>query len=383
MKNVYLLTIFVSLFCSCGNQKQQFTGDMQTIKFKQVDNVPPSDVFETVFIKLETNEKCLIDKTIRQIESASDKLFVLSGGAENSLLVYELSGKFVTQIGARGNGPGEYIVPISFSIDRQKNLVSIIDLAQKKILRYDLNNYTLISEKIIKMDNSYFEYLSCFEYADNGKIIWNNVDSHSGWEFLITDMEYNVLDKVVEKNFKTGYFTGRDKRMYKKDSTIFAYTHYDSKIYGFRDSKIVSVYNLMFDGFQFLPLDYLKKISADNANFLHEMITSEYISKYSVFETGKTMCVYYSVSEESYVGIYNRETEQANSYAVTVFQDFLKIGNIDGILGATDEYIIALLQPFELLEKQTQGYQFPSDLQSLLEKSHEDDNPILCLFRLK
>jgi hypothetical protein len=78
---------------------------MQTIDFKQVNDVPPSDIFETEFIKLETNEKCLIDKTIRQIESASDKLFVLSGGVENSLFVYDFSGKFITQIGARGNGP--------------------------------------------------------------------------------------------------------------------------------------------------------------------------------------------------------------------------------------------------------------------------------------
>jgi hypothetical protein len=275
---------------------------------------------------------------------------------------------------------------MSFSIDHHRNTVSILDFAQKKILEYDLNNYTFISDKTMNVDNSYFEYLSCCEYTDNGKIIWKNADyrsDYSNWEFLITDMEYNVLDKAVEKNFKSGYSTGRFKTMYKIDSMIFAYSHYDSKIYGFKNEKIVSVCNLKFDGFRLPPLEYLQKISANNANFIQELVTSEYISRYSVFDASKIMCVYYFISQNSYVGICNKETKQACSYAMSAFQDCLQTGSIDEIVGATDEYIIAIMQPFELLEKQTQGYIFSKDLQPLVEKSLSDDNPILCLFKLK
>jgi hypothetical protein len=351
-----------------------------SIDFKLEPNVLPSDILETAFIKLETNENCFIDKTITQVEFASDKLFILSGGNERSVYVFDISGNFITQIGTRGNGPGEYIMPMSFSIDCQRNIISILDLVQKQILEYDLNNFTFISEERMPYD-SY-----CLEYLSDYKIIWQNLDyrsDYSTWAFLITDRDQNFLNKAIEKKFITGYSTGRIKTMYKMDNKVFAYSQYDPYIYCFQDEDITAVYNLTFGKHQIPPVEYMQKISANNANFISELVASDYISSYSVFDVGQTFCVYYSVAQTLYIGIHNKEVKRAYSYAQTVFQDHLQIGKIDRIAGVTDKYIVAILQPFELLSKQTEGYVFAHDLQPLVEKSLSDDNPILCLFKIK
>jgi len=39
--------------------------------------------------------------------------------------------------------------------------------------------------------------------------------------------------------------------------------------------------------------------------------------------------------------------------------------------------------PFDLLNKKAEGYEFSRDLQPLVTESLPDDNPILCLFKIK
>jgi hypothetical protein len=182
MKYYYLLLIFVFLLPSCQQGFQQ-TDALLTLDFGQEPSTAPSGILETAFIKLETNDACFIDKTVTQVESAMGNLFILTGG-ERKLFVFDRSGKFVALIGNRGGGPGEYLVPTSFSIDCRRNLLSTIDVAQKKIIHYDLKDYRFVSEQRAVYDNF------CFEYPDADKIVWKNTDYNSdyaGWEFLVTD----------------------------------------------------------------------------------------------------------------------------------------------------------------------------------------------------
>lgn len=353
---------------------------MPTIDFMRDKYTAPVHIFETAFIKLETNNECFIDKTITQIEFDSDNFFVLSGGNDRRVFAFGRSGDFIAQIGTRGGGPGEYLVPMSFSIDDKREIISILDMVQRKILHYDLNHFSFISEEKVKHDSS------CFEYLKDGKMVWKNIDyrsDNSKWEFLITDAEQNLLDKVIEKKFMTGYSTGRIKTLYKTCGRIFAYSQYDSRIYCFQDDDVIPAYNLTFGKHALPPMDYLQKISANNTNFISELSASDYISNYSVFDANKTLCVYYFVAQTPYVGIYDKETRQARNYTLEAFQSNLQTGIIDRISGATDQYIIAILQPFDLSEKQNQGYVFSPELQPLVTKSLSDDNPILCLFRTK
>jgi hypothetical protein len=172
--------------CTQNSKKQD---NILIVDFNQKQNVDVSDMLATDYVKLETNENCLINRSIRQIESFDNKIFVLSGGESCSLLVFDCSGKFITSIGKMGNGPGEYIVVTSFSIDRHRNIISVMDAAQKKIISHSTENYEFISE--YKTLNHTF---ICFEHLGNDKIVLNNTETSSdnaAWNFVITDINQN------------------------------------------------------------------------------------------------------------------------------------------------------------------------------------------------
>jgi hypothetical protein len=368
----------VAFLASCKRDIQK-TDHESTIDFTQEPSDNPSDILETAFIKLETNDACLIDKTVVQVEFAAEKIFILTGG-ERKLLIFDRSGKFVAVTGGRGAGPGEYIAPMSFSIDLHRNIISVIDIAQRKLIAYDLTDYRFISEQKALYNNFSFEYL------EDNKIVWKNTDYQSDygdWSFLVTDREQNYVDKHLKKEFITGYFTGHIKSIYKQNGEVFAYTEYHPVIYHFMNDTVFPLYRLKFGKYQLPPIDYLKKISANNVNFLPELNRSDYVAQYSVFDAGKTFAVFYSVSEKPHIGIYNKDNRHTYNYTMEEFQDKLKIGKVDHISGTVDDYIVAVLQPFDLLEEKSKNYTFLPELQNMVAESSDGDNPVLFLFKVK
>ncbi|MDR1886645.1 MAG: 6-bladed beta-propeller [Prevotellaceae bacterium] len=373
--------VLALLLTSCTqNSKKQDT--VPIIDFSQKQNVNVSDMLELDFVKLETGENCLINRNIRQIESFDSKIFVLSGGESSSLFVFDRSGKFITPIGKMGSGPGEFIVITSFSIDRRRNIVSFTDVAQRKIINYSIDNYEFVSEH--KTPDYAF---ICFEYLGD-KIVWNNLQEHNdlaAWNFIVTDTNQKYVNRYVEKEFITGYHTGPLKNLYIYKDELYAYPAYQTVpiIYRLSENDAVPVCRLQFGKYKLPPKDYLEKISAGNVNFLVTLNQSGYIYNFSVFETEKTLCVHYLVSEARHIGICSKSNGKTYNYTMEEFQDMLKTGKMYEILGIVNDYVAVALQPFDLIEMKANGHKFPQKLQDLLNESNDDDNPILCLFKFK
>jgi hypothetical protein len=384
MKSFNLFIILIALFLTSCVQSAKKQDDILIVDFNQKQNADVSnDMLETDFVKLETNENCLIHKNIRQIESFDNKIFILSGGESSSLLVFDRSGKFITSTGRMGNGPGEYIIVTSFSIDRRRNIISVMDAAQKKILNYSTENYEFVSEYRIPNQTCL-----CFEYLDEDKIVWNNIgvgEDNAEWNYTVTDIDQKYINRYVKKEFITGYHTGPLKNLYQYNDGLYAYPAYQSVslVYRLTENGAVPVYQLQFGKHSLPSIDYLKGISAKNANFLVTLGQSDYIYTFSVFETEKTLYACYLISGTWHVGIYSKSDGKTYCYTVKKFQDILKTGSAEKILGVINDYAVVALHPFELIEMKENGYKFPQKLQDLLNESKDDDNSILCLFKFK
>ena len=376
MRNCFSLCLAVFILFSC-NQPTQRTDALHTINFNLENNIDLFDMLEVSFIKLETNDKCLINRTIRQVESAFGKLFILSGG-EGKLFVFDSSGNFIAPIGNIGAGPQEYIFCSSFSIDYNRNIISLVDMVQKKVVNYSLINYDFISEHRI------VEGLTCFEYMGNDKLLWHNLvaqNDFAGWSFITTDFNQKYISKHVKKDFITGYHTTPLKSIYKIDGDIFAYTGYNSNIYHFIGDSVTKLYKIEFGQFALPSMDYLEKISRGNVNFLHDLAQSNYVFSFSAIGVRNTLVVDYTVFNTHYIGFYNKLNDQIFSYSMEDFQKKLNIGKIDRISGVVNNTIAAVLLPFHLVEENVDNY--TKELQRLVDISKDDDNPILCLLRFK
>jgi hypothetical protein len=331
------------------------------------------------FIKLETNDHCLIDKGIKQIEMYDNRLFILTGGRFD-LFVFTMSGEFLTSIGGKGNGPGEYGLPISFSIDHTRGVISVVDLAFKKIVNYSLGNFEYVSEKAMEYDCFGFEYLG------KDKIVWKNIayeSEYAKWNYIVSDTDYMYLNGYVERTFITGYSTGASKNIYKTDEAVYAYAQYDPTIYCFSEDEVYPIYNLKFGKHKLPPIDYLEKISANYANFLPELDMSNYLFFYSVYDTENALNVYYSVSKVPYIGIYDKKNNKTYNYSKEKFQNELRIGEIESPSGVINEYAVAALMPYCFFDEEDENYTLNEKLQPIVSQSHPEDNPILVLFKPK
>lgn len=84
------------------------------------------------YIPLETSDECLLDN-ILSAKRDGGCYFVQDG---KGLYAFDGTGRFLNEIGRRGNGPEEYLYMDCYALDRTNKLVYVVSNVQKKIFRY-------------------------------------------------------------------------------------------------------------------------------------------------------------------------------------------------------------------------------------------------------
>ena len=181
-------------------------------EFRRVQSAGLREVGNGItYIPLETSENALVrfSRTLRIIYSNSH-IAVYDGF---DVFLFDLSGNFVTQIGSRGRGPGEYSVlaNVSFSNDGASLLLFVPNSAGGSLLEYDTNaKFT----RTIDLDSIYAGTIRKFN--DNQYIInpMNNCTYRHPirQSLLVVDLEGNVAKtyknhnkRVVCSGFNHGY----------------------------------------------------------------------------------------------------------------------------------------------------------------------------------
>ena len=124
-QNNFLFLAFLLILYSCNPQKEttSFEKEKETVdisKMKRFDNVdeiiPDEFIAEEKYIKLTSTDDDFLFKEINKIRVVNDRIFILDGRSKN-LLVFDMDGVSKAKIGAKGNGPNEYIDISDFDID--------------------------------------------------------------------------------------------------------------------------------------------------------------------------------------------------------------------------------------------------------------------------
>jgi len=136
-QNLFLFVFSLSSVSLVNGQKDFTILPFKIDIKKNVSNIKAlnlSDIAsEILYIPLETNPDCMIDK-INHIELSSSYIFV---NDVNRLLQFDKTGKFIRQIGRQGRGPEEYVNINNFCINEIENEIYI--LTYDKVLIFDLN----------------------------------------------------------------------------------------------------------------------------------------------------------------------------------------------------------------------------------------------------
>jgi hypothetical protein len=182
---LYLFPVFI--FTSCLNKSNKRENKFEQIHIQSLypnenvyvadlDNsektkiIYLSDIFKNVqVIILENQDNALIGHVSKLI-AHKDYIFVLDRSIAKALFVFgRTDGKFIRKIGNIGQGPDEYIEISDFTVDKEHDIIYIMDPQTQKISWFDINSGEYIqSVRIINnMIRSFqIQYLNGKMYAD-------------------------------------------------------------------------------------------------------------------------------------------------------------------------------------------------------------------------
>ena len=367
-----VLSLSIILLCSCS--KQEPINDIKKLVFNE--DVNPN-IFNTLtykFIPLETNDSCLFSE-IREIKIVDNKIYIIDD-KRSKLLVFDISGKFITQIGNLGNGPGEYVAPSNFNIDKEKQIITIADVGLSKLLYYDLNNYQYINS--LKA----FYFSNCCWLPD-GNIAWAKENCYDSGKrdphyVKITDSNLNTINLLYPTDFKPEYLMVAGSFFYTFNQNSFLNLPFIPTIYKITPQKITPVYELDFGKQKFASMEWLKREA--EKNYYGTISKTEYISAQTIKETDDYICVvYYAQGLNAYIGFYNKKNGESFKLKGSDFARYTNLHGLSQVKGTYDNSFVFMLQPSLL----TTYNSYPSELKPVVEKIKEDDNPIICLLKFK
>jgi len=255
----FIIPILIFVFISCGENKtsENFAENIK-INFK-TNNLSYGDVFkETLAIPLETNKNCLISE-ISQMKIFEDKIFILDWKL-NSLLVFNMKGKFLNKIGTVGRGPGEYIRPRYFYISKNDSLVKVFDAPMKKLICFDVYGKhikDIILDKYLdgvgETSSGYWGY--CGGSGNKGV----DLKQQKNLKFFIFDSEGHVenyikgIENIDNINLSNAYILND------LGESVSFVEPFSPDIYNLKDGKVSVKYKIDYSGF-FPSKEILSKI---------------------------------------------------------------------------------------------------------------------------
>ena len=213
--------LFVFLISCTSKQSQQenllLEGEHYVIDLngKKETSLPISYLFKNIkTIILETGEDCMIGN-INELQVFEGNIYILDSSKAKKLFVFDWEGRFIRKIGNIGNGPGEYLEPIDFTLDTKNRIIYLRDL-KNRIHKYRLNG-TFINTITIDAPNS----AAMFIQYHNEKLYL----SQQWWEK--SDDNYMLLEvdpndgKILSRSLPVKYNKGWNELYFSAHSRFF------------------------------------------------------------------------------------------------------------------------------------------------------------------
>lgn len=212
MKNIFLATLTLCLWCSCTSRQQSLSHQNEntsdTLFYSEpVDTVIPQYVSNIQYMPLERSEQYIITEPTK-FRIKDGRIFIGSKFL-HKLVVYDISGKFLYEIDRKGKSKQEYLEMISFAVDNR--YVYTLDNFKHRINKYHVADGIFAG------------------YQDISFVAWD-IDCLGPDKFLFTYLPVNPQGKVDMKQPQGAVWT-TDSLMQVKD-TYLPYSDDDYEMIG-------------------------------------------------------------------------------------------------------------------------------------------------------
>lgn len=344
------------------------------------------DSYELIF--LETIDSSMIGEVSRVIRK-DHFIFVLDSKKSNRLFVFDNSGKFIRNIGAPGNGPGEYYEASDFDYDYKKGVIYIWDNYKTTIYEYDTLGIFLSKRKVPVLSMYFTRVGEEFIFQN---ILGNNHSKMLSNHALCIGTEKKPISKVCLPILKYNFISDRISRI--NDSTALFTKPYNDTIYHYRKGQIFAEYVFNFPNSTRLPDDHMIKSNCDYDRFKSLFPRSKYTYfDYGCWESSNyliTQIVYkdipYTIYFNKITGALHIGNKTLNSSdrleRMLVFSNPISVCDDCFITPVYFPFFIPDIQVFfrdySASEKKSLFRKYPQ-----FEHWNQESNPILCFIKYK
>ena len=380
----------ILVFSACKQQHVNENIVKIQINAEKSNKVDLLQVVENIQLTpLETGDNCLIGN-VRGIKTDGSSFYIMDY-ADNPVKMFSKGGKFVSEIGHRGAGPGEYIQICDILIDR--DIVSLFAWnGNKKWIRYSKSNQFLYEtdmafpfDNICQIeDNKYLTYVS------NG-----TVSAEAACYLYCIDTNFRLLSRLDTKIYPTDiplavvqhhFFQTAEYTFYVKEYCDTIYT-----ISGKLD--IQPKYHLDF-GKNWYSQQFLKRYHDQDFIAIHSGINqNKYVRFVNFYENDRHVLVSYYI---------HRDNESQHEYDVYLTVYCKNTGNTINFKGSSEArmWVDLLIHPYCVQENQfvsliaaddlldlastiNENDAFSEKVKACAKQIEEMDNPILVRFDFK
>jgi hypothetical protein len=393
--------------------------DMEEIVNQQITELNLSMVADSLeYIPLETLSESLIDQ-ISGVVLTEEFIFLQT---LQNVLKFSREGKYISQIGSQGRGPGEYPGLRNISIDNEKERVFIYPNWIRELLFYTFNNKY---QNKISLFGSYFDlaltvfYIGNDHFIASGVGIWPGGFSEEMFLVALLDSTGRIVSKVDSPIMQSADYINNNNIFYVGtyppsyydsiglsvgwgSDTIYAVTHHGIEPryilgYGRYDAPFEIKYGYSFDQ------DERGRIMGKRYGYIWIMG--------SPIETRDYLFLQFSFNDYLYLATYSKQTGQSMVYRKkgTVRSGVVGYGrhfniesfglnnDLDGGLyfyprwtNLNSNVWITSYNAFELMssleeirKRDPENLKNNERLTQLIETLDENDNPVLVVAHLK
>jgi len=383
---------------SCRESSKPTTEVIDIDRAELVDTVLFSKYFNSPqIIKLETHKKCIIQEIYR-LEVFEDKFYILDVKS-NRLFVFDANGRYIYDIGKRGNGNKEYLQISDFSIDRQKKVVYVWDEGRGRALTFDTK-----TGKFLSMINHGVKESQCYDMLfTKGKLYVNQSSSTSkNNKFMVKEIDIDSGEKKEELLNADVYNKGWNLPLRSKNSGFSMrgtsapkyVGMFGTEIVEFTDSGIIPAFHVESkkivseDDIEYIARQY-EKTGIYELDRLTE--NNKIPGIFNYLELGNTIHFSFNEGDEEHTLLYDRTTH--TSLIPKVFGDdyILKDGlcfpelcysDNSKVVAALQTDVIPIFVDYAVksdkLNKTLNNYDVLKDL-----ADNTESNPILFIYDIK
>lgn len=311
MKKIFMLTMLFSLLCiSCSKKNDNIINPIIYI-YIDFNKIVSYDVNNGKFINLEFTDSSMITN-IDNIEILNNSNILLT--TKNLGIIFDENGKYLSNVGTRGNSPEEYVNLNSMYTNN--DFISILDIMTRRVLNHDLMGKYKNTASIKASAKGYLP--SALYKLKEGYYISNNTfqgDVNKTPTCSILDSSYNFVNAIKGRNLSDG-ITSYDN-FYQFENEILYWELFNDTIFAIQQFKTIS--GKYFIDFNEHALKKSERKGKDRYDLIQYSNNKDVVNRLAtmiknVYEDKNYLRFMYVMNKNIYYVKYNKRTKDVRTF---------------------------------------------------------------------